>query len=142
MSSAILIVLLALSCFLHASIVVASINSQTVISGLSSLSSSSSGNVGPALADKDKEDGSVVQSTDCVKIPMTACSATCDKADKAYQSKGKMVMMIMICDVMMMMIMILMIMMMTMTMIDRYPGMGDFVRRGPQVSVCLYVCYH
>jgi len=46
------------------------------------------GSVGPALADKDKEYGSVVQSTDCVKIPMTACSATCDKADKAYQSKG------------------------------------------------------
>ena len=42
MSSAMLIVLLALSCFLHASIVFASINSQTVISGLSSSSSSSS----------------------------------------------------------------------------------------------------
>ena len=80
------------------------------------------GNVGPALADKDKEDGSVEQSTDCVKIPMTACSAMCDKTDnKAYQSKGKLMMMMMICDVMMMMriimmmimIMILMIMMMT-----------------------------
>ena len=104
------------------------------------------GSVGPALADKDKEDGSVVQSTDCVKIPMTACSATCDKADKAYQSKGK-TMMIMICNVMMMMRIMIMMMIMTMMMmmilmmIYRYPGMGEFVRRRPQVSVCLYVCY-
>jgi hypothetical protein len=50
------------------------------------------GVTGPALAEKDNEDGSVVEISDsCVKIPITACSATCDKADRAYQSKGKMV---------------------------------------------------
>lgn len=50
----------------------------------------SEGDTGPALADKDNKDGSVVESSDCVKIPLTACSASCDKADKAYQSKGMM----------------------------------------------------
>jgi len=45
---------------------------------------------GPALAEKDNKDGSVVEISDnCVKIPITACSATCDKADKTYESKGK-----------------------------------------------------
>jgi len=44
---------------------------------------------GPALAEKDNKDGSVVEISDnCVKIPITACSATCDKADKTYESKG------------------------------------------------------
>ena len=148
MSSAMLIVLLALSCFLHASIVIASIKSQTVIAG--------GGNIRPALADKDKEDGSVEQSTDCVKIPMTACSATCDKADEAYQSKGKLMMMTMMMILAIMLLMIMAMMMIMIMMIHwmmmmhgvmmimtfRYPGMGEFVRRGPQVSISQCVCYH
>lgn len=48
------------------------------------------GITGPALANKDNNNDSVVERSDCVKIPITACSATCDKANKAYQSKGKM----------------------------------------------------
>jgi len=46
------------------------------------------GDTGPALADTDKPDGSVVENAECIKIPQTACSAMCDKDDLSYKSKG------------------------------------------------------
>jgi len=47
------------------------------------------GDVGPALADKDNKDGTVTENSNCgEKIPVSACSAICDKPDKAYTSKG------------------------------------------------------